>query len=61
MTDSLLKAASGRLVRLLPCNLIVPAPKKAHYIGSVKLGIALARVVSIILAIEGYTCAPQQT
>jgi hypothetical protein len=38
---------------------IVPAPKKAHYIGSVRLGIAVARVVSVFLAVEGYACAPR--
>jgi hypothetical protein len=59
MTDSLLKAAESRFVRLLQADSIVPAPKKAHYIGSVKLGIAAARVASVILAVEGYTCAPQ--
>jgi hypothetical protein len=31
--------------------------KKVHYIGSVNLGISLARVVSIILTVEGYACA----
>ncbi|WP_025598596.1 hypothetical protein [Burkholderia sp. WSM2230] len=31
-----------------------------HYIGSLKLVIANARVASLILAAEGYACAPQQ-
>jgi hypothetical protein len=59
MTDSLLKAVARRLVRRLHADSIVPAPKKAHYIGSVKLGIAAARVASVILAVEGYTRAPR--
>ncbi|WP_345810762.1 hypothetical protein AAGS40_08065 [Paraburkholderia sp. PREW-6R] len=65
MTDSLLKAAmrviNGGLRCILPHRRIVPAPKMAHYIGGVKLGIARARVVSIILAVEGYVCALQST
>ncbi|SIT38998.1 hypothetical protein BN2475_190006 [Paraburkholderia ribeironis] len=63
MTDSLVKATASRFVRLLqrlcPRRTIVLASKKVHYIGSVKLGIALARVVSVILTVEGYACAPQ--
>jgi hypothetical protein len=31
-----------------------------HYIGSLKMVIATARVVSVILTAEGYACAPQQ-
>ena len=34
--------------------------KKAHYIGGLNLGIAVAYVVSVILAVEGYVCAQQQ-
>ncbi|CAH2785635.1 MAG: hypothetical protein PPHEINF_2446 [uncultured Paraburkholderia sp.] len=32
----------------------------AHHIGSLKMVIAAARVASVILAVEGYACAPQQ-
>ncbi|MFM0102726.1 hypothetical protein PQR01_04310 [Paraburkholderia rhynchosiae] len=53
MTDSLLKAAAHRFVRFFESASIVAAPKKAHYIGGVKLGIALARVATLILAVEG--------
>ncbi|WP_164853520.1 hypothetical protein [Paraburkholderia kirstenboschensis] len=31
-----------------------------HYIGSLKMVIATARVASVILTVEGYACAPQQ-
>jgi hypothetical protein len=31
--------------------------KKAHYIGCLRLGIAVAYVASIILTVEGYVCA----
>jgi hypothetical protein len=34
--------------------------KNAHYIGGLNLGIAVAHVVSVILAVEGYVCAQQQ-
>ncbi|ASL45709.1 hypothetical protein bAD24_I19760 [Burkholderia sp. AD24] len=60
MTDSLLKATASLFGRLLPVVSIVPGPKKAHYIDSLNLSIAMARVVSIILAVEGYTRALQQ-
>jgi hypothetical protein len=39
---------------------IVPASKMAHHIGRLKMGIATASVASVILAVEGYACAPQQ-
>jgi hypothetical protein len=58
MLDNLPKAAASRFARPLQSASIVAAPKKAHYIDSVKLGIALARVATLILAVEGYACAP---
>jgi hypothetical protein len=60
MLDSSLKAVANRFVWLLQSASIVAAPKKAHYIGALKLGIALARVATLILAVEGYACAPQR-
>jgi hypothetical protein len=38
-------------------RLIVAASKKDHYIGGLNPGIAMARVVSGILAVEGEGCA----
>jgi hypothetical protein len=58
MLDSSLKAAAPRFVWLLRSASIVAAPKMAHYIGALKLGIALARVATLILTAEGYACAP---
>jgi hypothetical protein len=63
MTDSLLKGAANKArgrCSVWPYRSIVPASKMTHYIGSLKMVIATARVASVILTVEGYACAPQQ-
>jgi len=63
MNDSLLKASADALAR--PCRAddprsIVPSSKMTDYIAGLRMVIATARVASVILAVEGYVCAPQQ-
>ncbi len=64
MNDSLRESLGGGVRAALPAQTMPPSDrtgvKMPDYIAGLRMVIATARVASVILAVEGYGCAPQQ-